>query len=96
MTKAEKDHYDKLSNIGCIVCRIIHNIYSPAEIHHLRHNAGTGKKSAFDKSIPLCALHHRLGGHGVSYHAGRRAFEQSVGYTEVELLELTNQILKGN
>ena len=93
MTNKEREHYDKLTSIGCIVCRLIHDVYTPAEVHHIRHEAGVGRKSAFDKAIPLCPQHHRLGGHGVSYHAGRRAFEQAVGYTEVELLEITNQIL---
>lgn len=95
MTKAEKEHYDKLSNLGCIACRHLGYGYSPAEIHHIRHQTGVGLKSAFNKAIPLCANHHRLGGYGIAYHAGRVAFEQTVGLTEVELLILTNKVLEG-
>lgn len=94
MTKQERLHYEKLATIGCIACRVLGYGFTPTEIHHLRHEAGAGKKSPYFKTIPLCVHHHRLGGYGVAYHAGRRAFEQSIGYTEIELLELTNQLLE--
>ena len=94
MTNKEREHYDKLSSIGCIVCHLLYDVHTPAEVHHIRHEAGAGRKSAYDKAIPLCPQHHRLGGYGVSYHAGRRAFEQAVGYTEVELLEITKELMR--
>lgn len=96
MRKEEKDHYDRLSNLGCIACHIIGRGFSPSEIHHIRHQAGIAKKSSFDKAIPLCPNHHRLGGYGVAIHAGRRGFEASIGMTEVELLEKTLQLLEAN
>jgi hypothetical protein len=94
MTKAEREHYDKLASLGCIVCRYLGFGFSPSEIHHIRHGAGAGQKSHYSKAIPLCPNHHRLGGHGIALHAGRRTFEQNVGKTEVELLELTTQYLE--
>lgn len=93
MTKDERLHYDKLASLGCIVCRVMHFGYSPAEIHHIRHGAGAGQKSHYSTAIPLCPNHHRLGGHGIAIHAGRRAFEANVGLDEVGLLELTTQYL---
>ena len=95
MNSKEKAHYEKLTDIGCIACRVIGHGYSPAEIHHIRFGQGVGKRAEYDKSIPLCPHHHRLGGYGVAYHAGRIAFEKHVGMNELELLELTNKILKG-
>lgn len=94
MTKQERQYYEKLTSFGCIVCRLVYDVYAPAEVHHIRHEAGVGRKSEFDKTLPLCPQHHRLGGYGVSYHAGRRGFEQAIGYTEVELLEITKELMR--
>jgi hypothetical protein len=90
MTQDERNHYDKLSQLGCIVCNVLGHGYSASEIHHIKSgNAGMGKKSHWSLAIPLCAIHHRLGNYGVSIHAGKKAFEASVGMTEVELLNAT-------
>lgn len=94
MTKTEREHYDKLHNLGCIACYVLGYGNSPAEIHHIRHETGAGRKAAFNEAIPLCPRHHRLGGYGIAYHSGRLGFERHVGMTEVELLELTNKLLE--
>ena len=94
MTKQEREHYDKLSNIGCIVCRHMGFGFSPCEIHHIRHGAGAGQKTHYSQAIPLCPNHHRLGGYGIAIHAGRAGFEQNVGLDEVELLELTKSLME--
>lgn len=86
MTKAERQHYDKLSQIGCIICR------QPAEIHHLRTGMGLGMRNDYNNAIPLCPSHHRIGGYGVAYHAGRLQFEKNFG-TELELLERVHKLL---
>jgi hypothetical protein len=90
MTKHERNHYNKLSQLGCIVCQVLGHGYSPAEIHHIKSgNAGMGKKSHWSLAIPLCATHHRTGNHGTAIHAGKKAFEAAIGMTEVELLNAT-------
>jgi len=90
MTKDERQHYDKLAQLGCIACHVLGAGYSPAEIHHIKSgNAGIGKKSHWSLAIPLCALHHRNGNYGTAIHAGKKAFEAAVGMTEVELLNET-------
>ena len=80
MTKSEKEHLSKVASIGCIICRM------PAEIHHIRSGMGLGQRNSNFNAIPLCANHHRNGGYGIAFHAGRKAFEQKFG-TELELLE---------
>jgi hypothetical protein len=40
--------------------------------------------------LGLCPPHHRIGGHGVAYHAGPETWEENFG-TERELLEQTKQ-----
>lgn len=93
MTKDERKHYDKLTQLGCIACHVAGHGYSPAEIHHIKSgNGGVGMKSHWSLAIPLCPLHHRYGGHGVAVHAGKLAFESHYG-TEVELLDKTITML---
>lgn len=94
MTKAEKQHYDKLSRLGCIVCRYLGFGFSPCEIHHIRHGAGIAQKSHYSQAIGLCPNHHRLGGYGIAIHAGRTGFETNVGMDEVELLNLTKSLME--
>lgn len=89
-TAVEKRHYGKVAQLGCIVCKNIGYEDSPAEIHHLRANAGAGQKSK--DVIPLCHIHHRTGGYGLAFHAGKEAFEQVYG-TELELLEQVKGML---
>ena len=79
-TKAEKQLYDKLASIGCILC--IHLGYgegNPAHIHHIRRS---GKRS-LAPVIPLCPEHH-LGNSGI-HLMGRKRFEREYGTSE-ELL----------
>jgi hypothetical protein len=93
MTKDERKHYDKLTQIGCIACHVAGHGYSPAEIHHIKSgNASMGKKSHWSLAIPLCPLHHRSGGHGYAIHSGKLAFESNYG-TEVELLDKALSLL---
>lgn len=94
MTKAEKSHYAKLVDMGCIVCQLQGYGHSACEIHHTRHGAGMGQKSHYLQAIPLCPPHHRTGPYGVAFHAGAAGFENLYG-TEVDLLAATTARLKG-
>lgn len=88
MTKAEKEHLNRVAELGCIIDRM------PAEIHHIRSGMGMAQRNSNFNVIPLCPNHHRNGGYGVAIHAGIKAFEAKFG-TESELLEKTNELLKG-
>lgn len=94
MNSIERRHYNKLVEIGCIVCRNLGYGYSAPHIHHIRHGAGMGQKNPYWKAIPLCPNHHQHGGYGVALHAGQKKFEQLYG-TEEALLEKVNKILEG-
>ena len=91
-SKAEKEHYDKLFQLGCIVCLNLGYGYSPPHIHHIRHGAGAGQKSHWSNAIPLCHLHHLNGNYGTALHKGIKAFESKFG-TEIELLEQVTELL---
>jgi len=77
-----KDHKDRVASLGCLICG------RPAELHHPRFVAGASQRASDWLVIPLCAEHHRTGGHGVALHAGQRTFELNYG-TEAELLART-------
>lgn len=87
-TKAEKEHYAKVANIGCSLCRYLGYGESPPELHHIRR---AGKRSNAPV-IPLCPEHHRgnTGIHGL----GRKAFEREYKVTEEQLLELTEKLIE--
>lgn len=86
--------FPQLVFMGCIVCRLYYNVYTPPEVHHLRESQGMGQRADDDYTIPLCHVHHRTGNYGTALHAGIKAFESNYG-TELELLEQTNDILEG-
>ncbi len=81
----ERRYLSRVAALGCIVCQVLGIQDSPAEIHHIRSGAGIGQRSSNLRVLPLCAPHHRIGGYGVAYHAGRKAWEKAFG-TELELL----------
>lgn len=91
-TRADKLHFERLVEMGCIVCKIHLGVYTHPEIHHLRSGCGAGQRSDNNHTIPLCHTHHRTGGHGVAVHAGKQTWEKNFG-TEMELLEQVNNEL---
>jgi hypothetical protein len=86
-TKAEKQHYAKVANLGCSLCRYLGYGESPPELHHIRR---AGKRTNAPV-IPLCPEHHR-GNTGI--HQGRKWFEKHYGITEEELLEQTEKLIE--
>ena len=87
-TKAEKETYRKIAELGCSLCRHQGFEGTPAELHHIRR---TGRRSDAPV-IPLCPYHHR--GSNTSIHGmGRKRFEREYGVTEEQLLEETLEII---
>lgn len=91
MTKNEKEHYRKVAELGCSLCRHFGSEGTPAEIHHIRR---AGKRSAAPV-IGLCPYHHR--GSNTSIHGmGRKRFEREYGVTEESLLAETLGLLNAS
>ena len=88
-TKVEKEWLNAITSLGCIVCYLELNVFTPASIHHLE---GKTKPGAHLKSIPACGRHHQIPGPGYkSRHGdGKAQFEARHG-TEAYLLEKTQQ-----
>lgn len=85
MTKTDRIWLSRVAGLGCIVCKNLGFGETPAEIHHVRTGQGAGQRADHRKTIPLCHQHHRVGGHGVTIHAGKKTWEQKYG-SETELL----------
>lgn len=94
MKAADKRHLNRLSAIGCIVCRIEGFPQTPCEIHHPRAGYGMGQRAPNSEAIPLCPAHHRGVNHPAvpSIHLDKSNFIAQYG-TEAELLEATKQVL---
>ena len=63
--RVEAAYMGRVSALGCVLCRRIFSLYSPAELHHVAE--GSGVRSNFAVA-PLCPEHHRggTGLHGLS------------------------------
>jgi len=92
-SKAEKDRMAALSRAPCIVCYLMFNTESPAEVHHLvEARVRLGHKF----TIPLCFPHHRQGLNTpacVSIHPYKAEFVRRYG-SELFLLEETNKLIE--
>lgn len=93
MTKAEREWFDAITQLGCIVCLLFFKVRSEPERHHL---VSGGRRKGHLESIPLCTPHHRGGmndGVLVSRHPWKKAFERAYG-TEQQLLEQTRELVQ--
>ena len=82
-TAEEKKHMSRVADLGCIACAILGHHDSPAELHHIKHQTGMGRRSSHFEVIPLCYLHHR-GTYG--YHQSPAEFTGNFG-EQKELLQ---------
>lgn len=92
MNKLDRTRLDRLSSLGCVVCRNLGYGPTPSEIHHLIgvKYKGLSQRASHQTTIPLCPEHHR-GNHGI-HHMGRKAWEAIYG-EQGELLEQVNMEL---
>ncbi len=95
LTVKDKERGKKLIELGCIVCLIHYELFTPTAIHHID---GQTKPACHQKTIGLCGNHHQIPDNNkpklwISRHGdGRAAFEAAYG-TEQELLEKTNELI---
>jgi hypothetical protein len=92
MTQAECQHLSKVTELGCIVC-FHQGQDTPAEVHHMRSGLGMSQRATSFRVLPLCPIHHRIGGRGIAFHAGRRSWETRFG-SEEELLAQLHALLR--
>jgi len=94
MTK--KERFNKLAELGCVVCRTFFGIHTPCQIHHLTgiKYRSTGKKASDEHTIGLCSIHHQNGTkHNPGIHTHPELFAEKYGSQE-NLLDITNGLIK--
>jgi hypothetical protein len=81
---SRRDYLNRVSSIGCILCKHLGLGETPAEIHHVE--SVRDELSDF-AVVPLCTEHHRgqTGVHGLR----RRGFETRYKLSDVDLLAMT-------
>jgi hypothetical protein len=89
----KKKHLERVSSLGCYVCRQEGHDVGAASVHHL---LKSGKKRGDLFTIPLCFEHHQSGHNCesfVSRHPHRVAWEKRYG-PEIAMWEATMAKLK--
>lgn len=93
LTKVDRTRFSKLSELGCIVCKVHLNCFTPTAIHHI---SGCTKEGCHQLTIPLCGNHHQIPSNTYRWFSrhgdGKARFEEAYG-TELELLEMTNELI---
>ena len=91
MTSEERKHLSRVAALGCLVCRRMGYLDTPAEIHHKRAGTGAGRRSSHFDAMPLCPEHHRgkTGLHGL----GTKGFPKHWGFNEDDLLQDVRDLL---
>lgn len=93
-TKAERLWMDKITALGCIVCRNQGRGFVPAAVHHILRG---GIRIGHLFSLPLCDPgHHQNAPTGcgeISRHPNKAQFEERYG-TEMQLLEQCRELVR--
>lgn len=96
MKRKERDlRFERLFEIGCIVCLNQGRGWVPPEIHHLKGNpwSAMGKRASDAHTIPLCPGHHRYGGHGeVGFHQSPAEWRERYG-SQADLFVQVEEII---
>ena len=91
----KKERFSRLSELGCIVCKVHYGVFTPCCIHHLTgiNFRSTGKKASDEETIGLCPAHHQYGDNdNPSIHARPVQFAEKFGSQE-NLLKITNEMI---
>jgi len=87
----ERQHFGRVAELGCVLCRHLGMGETPATVHHIREGAGMGQRSPHYLVVPLCKGHHQ-GNEGV-HGLGVRGFYTRYKLDELDLLSMTIDLL---
>lgn len=89
MSVKGKKHMGRVAALGCILCQVLGQGKTPAEVHHLREGQGGGQRADDFLTIPLCPNCHR-GPQGIH---GDKTLLRITKLTELDLLAMTLEAL---
>jgi hypothetical protein len=93
-TKAEQERLGKIAELGCILSYVKSGLLgTPGTIHHLITERIPGRRNGHDQTICLAPRYHQDSNEAL-HHLGPAGFEKLHGFSEMDLLELTNRLLK--
>lgn len=81
----ESEWMGQVASLGCIVCRLLGEGQTPAQVHHIREGQGASQRAGNFLTIPLCEPDHQ-GRRGVH---GDRSRLRLLKMTELDLLDAT-------
>lgn len=84
-TQAEAAYMGRVAALGCIVCRLLGDGPTPAQVHHVREGQGAAQRAGNYCTVPLCEPHH-TGPAGI--HGDRSALRM-LKLDEMDLLNIT-------
>jgi len=87
MTKSEKEHMNRVAELGCVLCHHLGYGETPAEVHHLRHGQGMAQRASNFLTVGLCPEHHR--GNSGLHGLGEKGFYTRYRLSELDLLAIT-------
>lgn len=93
-TVEEQRWMDDVCEIGCVVCLVFLQVYSPAGPHHMD---GKTKPGVHLKTLGLCGNHHQIPDstgqdRWTARHENKARFEKRYA-TEDELLDMSKQLV---
>tara|TARA_R110000796_G_scaffold186927_1_gene303872 strand:+ start:562 stop:885 length:324 start_codon:yes stop_codon:yes gene_type:complete len=90
----DKERMKVIHSIPCSLCIFLDETQRTVTTAHHRHGYGAGKKTSDLLAISLCDDHHQKG--PKAFHKlNRIPWEEEFGTDQIELLEITNELLKG-
>lgn len=93
MNNEEKNYLDRVSSLGCYLCRHLGYGDTPAQVHHLREGQGMAQRANHFLTIPLCDTHHANSSPD-GIHGQRRAWKLA-GVGELDgLADTIERLLK--
>lgn len=84
-TERERDYMGRVAALGCVICRLLGNGPTPAQVHHIRTGQGGAQRAGNYLTLPLCEPHH-TGPTGIH---GDKSCLRLLKVTEIDLLDLT-------
>jgi hypothetical protein len=87
MTKKERQHMDRVAQLGCILCRLLEmEQQSKTDLHHIREGQGMAQRASNWLVIPLCHDGCHQGRNGIH---GDRSLLRIAKVDEFDLLAAT-------
>ena len=82
-----------IQDCPCCICYLTKQKQTTKTDAHHFHGGGMGKKVSDLRTMAICQNHHTKGPNAF-HHIGRVSFEGKFGYSQDDLIEVTNKLLE--